>query len=819
MDTITQDIKYGFRMLLKKPGQTLIAVLALAIGIGATTAIASVVDRVLLRSLPYKNADRLLLVWETNPQLQLGIDDLPASAGNFVEWREQSQSFEKMAILRARRFALSGLGPEPEQIGAARVSASLFGILGVDAEFGRTFLPEEDQPGANRVVVVSRGFWERHFGGDRSLAGKTLTLDGTIYEIVGIMPADFSFPHGSELPPYLEFHRQVELWTPIALTPAAMDNRESRNAAVIGQLEPGVSLAKAQEEMSIIAKRLEAKYAEDKGFGVNLVPLREQAVGGIRFGLVLLAVAVWVVLLIACANVANLLLAWSADRQKEIAVRVAVGASRQRIVRQLLTETVLLSFLGGLVGLLLNYFGVGALRALSLDATSRMDQVTTDARVLGFAVVVSFLTGILFGLAPVFHWRNVDVNESLKEGTRSATPGLRRNRARSLLVVSEVALSLILVIHGGLLVKSFLVLLDTPPGFNPQNVMTMEIPLPYAKYTEDSQQVAFFHKVIDRVRSLPGVESVGAVSHLPLSGSEQIDRFVVEGSPVVAQEELPLADHRKISSDYFKTLEISIRTGRSFTDSDNENAPPAAIVSEGLVKRFFPQGDALGKRIKFGGLNSDSPWLNIVGVVADVRHTVLSDEPRPQIYVPYLQSPWLTMTLVARAAYGVGGLTSALRGEIWAVDKDQPVTNVRAMDEYVSRSLSQRRFTMLLLSLFAGISLLLAIIGLYGVMSYSVGQRTREIGIRLALGAQRSEIQRLVVGQGMVLAGAGTIVGLAASLVLTRVLSNLLFGVSAFDPVTFVSAPLALLVISFLASYIPAIRATRVSPMVAMRPI
>lgn len=816
MERIIQDVKFGFRMLLKNPGQTLIAVLALAVAIGANTAIAGAVNRVLLRSLPYQSADRLVLIWETNPQLQLGIDNLPASAGNFVEWREQSRSFEEMAILRARRFALSGFA-EPEQVGAARVSASLFSILGVDAEQGRTFLAEEDQPGANRVVVVSKGFWERHFGADQALSGQTLSLDGTVYEIVGVMPADFSFPHGTELPPYLEFHRQVEVWTPIALTQAAMNNRESRNTAVIGRLKRGLSLRQAQGEMTVIAKRLEEKYVEDRGFGVNLVTLSEQAVSGVRFGLVLLAIAVWVVLLIACANVANLLLAWSSDRYKEIAVRIAIGASRWRIVRQLLTETVLLSLLGGAAGLLLNYVGAGALRTLSVDRVSGIGEGTTDGRVLAFTIVVSVLTGLLFGLAPAFHLRRMDVNEALKEEARSVSSGLRRNRGRSLLVLAEVALSLILVIHGGLLVKSFIALSDTPPGFNPRGVMTMEIPLPYARYSDESQQATFFRNVIERVRALPGVEWVGAVSHLPLSGSEQIDRFVVEGSSTVSQAEMPLADHRKVSADYFKTLEIPIRAGRAFHEHDNQNTPPVAIVSESMAKRFFPDGDALGKRIKFGGLNSDDPWLNIVGIAADVRHTVLSDEPRPQIYASYLQSPWLTMTLVVRGPSGAGSLTAALREAVWAVDKDQPVTNVKGMEEYVSQSLSQRRFTMLLLSIFAAIALLLATLGLYGVISYLVRQRTHEIGIRLALGAQRTDIGKLVVGQGMILAGAGTIIGLIASLALTRVLSRVLFGVSAFDPVTFAIGALTLLVVSFLASYVPAIRATRVNPTMALR--
>jgi putative ABC transport system permease protein len=816
MDTLLQDLRYGARLLTKQPGFTAIAVVALALGIGANTAIFSVINSVLLRPLPFTDSDRLVMLWATNPSLQLGVDNLPVSAANFVEWRDQNQVFESISALDSAGFNLTGAG-EPEKIVCARVSASFFRLMDVWPKMGRAFTPEEDGAGSDRVVIISQSLWRRRFGQDPDLIGKPLTLNGNSYTVIGIMPDGFRYPGAADLPGYMEPPPQTDMWVPIALTPEQIGKRGDFNLAVMARLKPGVTLAEAQTEMSNIARRVEAQEPKAKGFGVNVVSLNDQLVGRIRPALFVMLVAVAFVLLIACANVANLLLARAAARRRELAVRMALGASRGRIVRQLLTESILLSMAGGALGIVLNFWGIGILLALSPENIPRLAEVNTDAYVLCFTLLISVATGTLFGLAPALQASRLNLNESLKEGARGLAGGVNRNRVRASLVVSEVALSLVLLAGAGLLIRSFIELLRVDPGFKPENVLTLKLSLPTNKYPEPQRQSAFFRQVIERIEALPGVDSVGAVSALPLSGAEEASTFMVEGSAPAEPDNLPMADRRRASANYFAAMGISLSKGRAFTDQDNQAAVPVAIISESFARRFFADIDPIGKRIKNGGATSTRPWLSIVGVVKDVRHLALEAEPRPQVYLPYLQNTWTTMSIVMRSAIDAESLANAARSAVWEVDKEQPVTEVKSMEQYFSASIAQRRFNMILLAVFAGVALVLAAVGLYGVMSYSAVQRTQEIGIRMALGANQTDVMKLVVKQGMLLALAGVATGLGAALALTRLMASLLYGVSATDPATFVLISLILTAVALLACLVPARRATKVDPCVALR--
>jgi putative ABC transport system permease protein len=816
MDTLFQDIRYGVRTLLKTPGFTAVAVIALALGIGANSAIFSVVNAVLLRPLPYTNSERLVMLWATNPSLHLGIDNLPASAANYAEWRDQSQAFEHISALTSINFNLTGAG-EPERIAGARVSSSFFQLMDVSPKMGGAFSAEEDQPGNDLVVIVSHGLWQRRFGADPDIIGKPLTLNGQSYTVIGIMPAGFRFPSAADLPAYMELQPQTDLWAPIALTAEQIAKRGDHNLSVIARLKQSVTVEQAQTELSNIARRLEEQEPQAKGYGVNVVSLNEQLAGSIRPALLVMLVAVAFVLLIACANVANLLLARSAARQKEIAIRTALGASRSRIIRQLLTESMLLSIGGGAIGTLLSFWGIDLLLSLSPKNIPRLDQINIDANVLCFTLLISIVTGCLFGLAPALQASRLNLNESLKEEARNSTAGLRRNRVRALLVVSEVALSLVLLLGAGLMIRSFTRLLTVDAGFNPKNVLTLNLSLPTSKYPERSQQAAFFQQVIERLEALPGVQSVGAVSALPLSGAEEASSFMVEGGPAIDSSEMPMADRRRASADYFRAMGIHLVKGRYFTEADNQTATPVALISESFARRFFPDEDPVGKRIKNGGSTSTRPWLSIVGVVKDVKHVALEAEARPQVYMPYLQNTWTSMTLVMRSPSDPVALARAARSAVWEVDKEQPVSDVKSMEQYLSASISERRFSLILLGIFAAVALLLAAVGIYGVMSYSVNQRTHEIGIRMALGASRSDVLRLVVRQAMIPTLAGVVAGLGAALALTRLMSSLLYGVSATDPVTFAVIPLILLAVALAACAVPARRATKVDPCVALR--
>jgi putative ABC transport system permease protein len=816
MDTLWQDARFGLRMLAKNPGFTAVAVLTLALGIGANTAIFSVVNGVLLRPLPYPKPQQLAIVWSNRPQLQArtGLGESPVAAADFVDWRSQNQSFAEMAALHSQAVNLTGAG-EPELLGGVRASASLFPLLGVEAAFGRTFLPAEDQPGS-RVVLISHGLWQRRFGADPNVIGSTLTLNNEAHTVVGILPPDFQFPRRGELPAGHQFPRQVECYLPLSLTPNQASNRGRHYLAVVGRLKPQVTIAQAQAEMDSIAQSLQEQYPQtntDKG--VRLVSLHQQVVGKVRKELLVLLGAVAFVLLIACANVANLLLARAAARRKEMAIRLAMGARRSRVARQLLTESVLLALLGGGLGWLLAFSGIDLLGAISPGNLPRLDTISLDSRVLLFTLLISLITGLVFGLAPALAASRPDLNETLKEGGRSSS-GAHHHRFRRLLVVAEIALSLVLLIGAGLMIRSFARLMSVDAGINAQNVLTLDILLPRAKY-DSPRQAAFFEQIIERMKALPGVESAGAVYPLPLSGGEEGSGFQIEGQPPPAPGQSRSSGPRWVSSDYFHTLGVTLLKGRAFTSQDGSAAPRVMVINEAMARSFFPDTDPLGKRIAFNSTDGAPNWREIVGVVKDVRHRALDADPRPEMYFPFTQFPLAFMTVVLRTSDDPRALIAAARSQVLALDKDQPISNIHTMEELVANSTAQRRFNMLLLSIFAVLALVLAAVGIYGVMSYAVTERTHEIGVRLALGAPRREVLKLIVGQGMLLTGIGVALGLAGAFALTRLMTTLLFEVSATDTVTFVGITMLLAFVAFSACYVPARRATKVDPMVALR--
>ncbi|MFP5261697.1 MAG: ABC transporter permease, partial [Blastocatellia bacterium] len=803
------------RMMLKGRAVTAIALVALALGIGANTAIFSVVNAVLLRPLPYADPDRLVMLWATNPSLRLGIDNLPASAANYVEWRDQNHVFETVSALDAVNLDLTSEG-EPEQIACARVSSSFFQLMNVSPEMGRVFSPEEDRPGHNNVVVMSDSLWRGRFGADPDIIGKPLTLGGKSYAVIGVLPAGFQFPGAADLPAYMNLPARTDLWSPIAFTAEQEARRGDHNLAVMARLKPGVPLRAAQAEMSDLARRVEEQEPQAKGYGVNVVSLGEQSVRGVRPALLVMLIAVSFVLLVACANVANLLLARAASRRKEIAIRMALGASRGRIIRQMLAESMALSFAGGVAGTLLSLGGINLLQALSPANIPRLGGVNVDAYVLAFTLLVSLLTGVLFGLAPALQASRFNLNDSLKEGGHGSAGGPRRDRMRALLIVSEVELSLMLLLGAGLMVRSFTGLLRVDPGFDPENVLTIRLALPASRYPESGQQAAFFQQALSRLESLPGVQYAGAVSALPLSGAEEASGFMVEGGPAVDSSEMPMSDRRRASANYFRAMGIRLINGRYFTEADNQSAPPVAIINESFARQFFPDQDPVGKRIKNGGPTSTRPWLTVVGVVQDVKHLALEADARPQVYLSYLQNTSRSMAVVMRSSSGPAGLAAAARNAVWELDKQQTVTDVKTMRQYFWASIAQRRFNMVLLGVFAAVALILAAVGIYGVMSYSVTQREREIGIRMALGAKQTDVLKLVVRQGMIPAFVGVVAGAGGGLALTRLMSSLLFGVSATDAATFASVSLALTAVALAACYVPARRATKVDPMIAL---
>jgi putative ABC transport system permease protein len=789
-------------MLFKNRGLTIAAILTLAIGIGANTLIFSGVNAILLRPLPYDNPDRLVMIWENMPKAN--VKEGKVSYPDFLDWKSQSQFTQEMGMFSRWGFTLTGVS-DPEYLKGAVVSADFFPLLRVKPILGRTFSTEENQPGTAGKVLLSHALWQRRFGGSPNVIGQSLTLSARSYTVVGVLPADFDF-----LP-----LKDIELWAPIGVVAGkdVLENRGYRvNNQVVARLKDGATQQQAQGDLVNIARRLEQEYPNtNAGVGATVIDLHEQIVGNMRTILLILFGAVTGVLLIACVNIANLLLARSNVRNTEMAIRAALGASRARIIRQLLTESVLLAVIGGTLGLLLTVVGIKVFIALMPDSIPRVGEISLDWRVLAFTFGLSTLTGVLFGLAPALQASKPDLNETLKSTTRGSTAN--RSRVRSMLVVSEVALALTLLVVAGLMIRSFFELQHVEPGFNSKNVVTMQISLPQTKYAGEQQQVNFFQQLLPRIESLPSVENAAVVNSLPLSGQGAGINFQIAGAPPAAPGEKMETQYRVASPKYFQTMNIPLLKGRYFTDNDTLSTSGVAIINQAMARRYFPNEDPIGKRVGFGG----GPfWCEIIGIVGDVRHYKLAAEPQPEVYLSNFQDPWPYMTLVIRTTNN-SNIIGGVREQILAIDRDQPVYNVRAMDEVLSASVAQPRFNLWLLATFGGVALLLAVVGIYGVMSYLVIQRKQEIGIRLALGADRKEILKMVIGQGMILTLVGIVVGLLTAFLITRGMSSLLYGVTATDPLTFIAVSVLMFIVAVAANLIPALKATKVDPLLALR--
>ena len=801
-----QDARYGARMLRRSPGLTSVAILSLALGIGAISTIFSLINGIMLRPLPYKEPERLVTLDENN--LKRGVTSMSVSYANFVDWREQSQSFEDIACYDTGGFAIASGGPggaaEPEQLKGAFVNQGLFEILGVSPIRGRTFTADEDQPDHDQVVILGYGLWQRRFGGDPGIIGQTLQLNNRTRTVIGIMPPGFQFPE------------VAEAWGPLALTPK-LYTRTDHGIEAIARLKPGVSIEQAQAEMINVAANVETQNpVTNEGMSVAVTSLRTTLTGDYRTALLILLGVVGFVLLIACVNVANLLLARATSRQKEIAIRAALGANRRRLFRQLVTESLLLGLISGAAGLVLALWGKDLLvSAIPIDIPFWM-KFDLDARVLTFTAACSLLTGFVFGTAPALQASNPDLNETLKEGGRSGSSS-GRYHLRSLLVVAEIALSLVLLVGAGLMMRSFISLQRVDAGLNPNGVLTMTVALPGAKYRAPEKRIAFFNQVLERIRAVPGVKSAGTNSGLPLSGNNWGRSVTVEGFPVLSVNEAPMINHCVVSPHYFESMGIPLLNGRDFDERDTKDSTKVTIVDAGLAREYWPDDNPIGKRIRFGPPEDNEPWHTIVGVVGEVKTNRLDSTTRKSVYLAYPQVPIGGSGFAIKVEGRPEAMMSAVRNQVREVDPDLPVVRMMPMTDIISRSVWQPRLYTVLFGVFAAVALILAIVGIYGVMSYAVTQRTREIGLRMALGAQKTDVLRLVVGHGAIVTAAGLATGLIAAFGLTRLMSTLLFNVTTTDPITFVAVSLLLSVVALGACLVPARRAAKVDPMVALR--
>ena len=806
MSAFLHDLRHGARLLFRAPGFTLVAVAALAIGIGANTAIFSVVNTLLLRPLPYPAADKLAVIWEHN--LPRDKKDNVVSPGNFIHWREMQQSFVDIAAVSGSagftlKVTITGNG-EPEEVPLQLVSASFFPLLGVQPALGRAFTAEEDKP-QSRVLVLGDRLWRRRYGADPAIIGKPITVDGVAYSVLGVMPPGFSF-----------IDKTVNVWIPIGFSAQARTPR-GRWLSVVGRLKPGVTFAQAQQDMTRVQAEVTRQFpAFNTGWTARVVPLQEQLVGNVRPALLVLLAAVSVVLLIACANVANLLLARATARQRELAVRAALGAARTRLIRQLLAESVVLAMVGGVAGLLLAWVGVRVMRVAVADRLpiQRLETVGIDGWVLAFTAGAALLSGLVFGLIPAVTTSGAGLVEMLKEGGRTGSGG-RGNRARSAFVIAQIALALVLLSGAGLLIRSFVRLVNVDPGFNARGTVTMTVSLPGSRYGEPAQRVQFYQRLFERIDALPGVESSGAVSSLPLTGLGAATSVEIVGRPKPPAGEEAVADVRVVANDYFEAMGIPLIRGRLFRPGDKADESSRVVINQTMAEKFWPGEDAIGKRVRISW--NDIRDDEVVGVVADVRHDGLATEPRAMTYWPHPRFPYNGMAIVIRTSVDPSAIVNPVLSIVREQDPNLAVSNVRTMEDVVANSVGERRLTMLLLAVFAVAALALAAVGIYGVITYSVTQRTQEIGIRMALGAQQADVLRMVVGQAVLLAVLGIVLGAAGAAALTRFMADLLFEVRPQDPVTFAAVAAMLAIVAIAASYFPGRRATRVDPVIALR--
>jgi putative ABC transport system permease protein len=803
VERLWQDLCYGLRMLVKSPGFTVVALVTLALGIGANAAIFSVVNGVLLRPLPYPEPDRIVMISEDPGNIPTNF----VNPRNYADWREQNQVFDQVAAIYTQNVNLSGPG-EPERVVNANVASGFFSILRVKATVGRTFLPREDQPGSERVAILSYELWQRRFSSDQNVIGRTLVLDDENYAVIGVMPPGFSFPAGANL------------WTTLVFTPEQLadNNRGSHFLSVVGRLKPGGTLEQAQSDMETIYNRLRQEHPEAlANWKVHVFSLDQVLLGGVRSTLFILLGAVSFVLLIACGNVANLMLARATTRQRELAIRAALGASRGRLIRQLLTESALLAVVGGGLGVLVGFLGIALLVRLDPGNIPRLDEISIDRNVLVFTSVLSLFSAATFGLAPALLSSKANPNKSLKDTAGRGSAGPAQSYLRQIFIVAEVALSLVLLVGAGLMVKSLVRLSQVELGFTPEDVLTMRVALPQSRYAERPQQISFYRQVVERVKALPGIQSAAFVSDPPVSGSVGLwqNGFEIEGQPALPPGQRHFAYLRWTTPDYFKTLGIPLLKGRLPAEGDIEDRPWIMVIDKAMADRYFPNEDPLGKHIVVYW-NERRP-REIVGVVGNVKQTALDYDAGPHMYVPYYQTPLSYATLLVKTPSGSSGVADEIKNQVLAVDREQPVYAVTTMEQIIAGSIAGRRFNLTLLSIFAGVALMLAAVGIYGVISYSISHRTQEIGIRMALGAQPGDVLKLVVGRGMLLVGIGIVVGCAAAFSLTRVMSSLLFDVSATDPGIFASIALLLAAVALMASYLPAREATKIDPLVALR--
>jgi predicted permease len=818
LDNLLQDLRYGIRTLAKNPGLAIVIVLSLALGIGANTAIFSVTSALLLKPLPYPQPDRLAILWLRSPGL--GIPQDWPSPGEYMDIKTRNHVFEETALAQGRTATLTGVD-QPERVEIITGTTSLFHMLGANSFIGRMFVPAEDLPGQPPTAILSYGFWKRKFGADPKVLGATLTLHGKQVVVVGVLSPSFSLNH--DVMPTVGGVEKGDIFLPLPLGPDAVNDRGNENFNVIARLKPGVSARDAQTDVDVIAARIREIDKRDPTFTISVVPLLDQVVGNVRRTVLVLFGAVGLVLLIACANVANLLLARASGRSKEIAVRAALGASRMRLVRQMLTESVVLSVLGGAAGLWIAAWSLYVVRTINPGNIPRLDDIAIDSTVLLFTLGISILTGIVFGLIPALRVSSVNLNTALKDGGRSGSDGgglhATRDKLRGLLVTVEIAFSLMLLVGAGLLIRSFARLQNVPPGFNPDHVISMRASANGPKYKDPKAVVRFYRDVGDRIRNLPGVISQGAAGELPLTSSISWGGMTVEGYTPSSNEPELQVDQREADANYFQTMKIPLVSGRFFSLTDTDTSQKVVLIDEKMAKHFWPHGDAIGKRVRPGSdiPKNKNPWFTVVGVVGVVKQYGLDLDTRMVVYYPQTQNTSNSMYIVARTGSDPAALAGSMVREIHAVDSDVPVYDISSMDARVSRSLARQRFSMAMLGAFAGFALLLAAIGVYGVMSYLVTQGTRDIGVRIALGAQQSDILRLIIQQGMGLAFIGIIAGLAGAAALSRVMGSLLFGIGSTDLITFAGVTLLLALVAFAACYIPARRAMRVDPLVALR--